>query len=570
MSSKVHSLQRITEVPPTRDGYTFKGWTSSLDNGTSNEKVYSSDDIANTTVDQDVIYTAVWEPDVPPTPDITVTKELTSVVRDGKTITEGLSDSKVLYEGDQLTWTITVTNNTESGFYFKIADDLKLTKVLTEDITHEEKETLKVNGGSSFNPDYELIQAKQSEELTASYTVKAGYEGYTLTNTATVTYSEKKCLDSTTNNVGYTIKVTYDGNDGTADGQDKKTVTLREPSLPISYPVANDANGFTREGYTFAGWYGKEEPTGNDKPVTGTIPLQSHKTLYAHWTENEKTYGAGYFVLVPSAIPDDFDPTKGYDPSQYLPYNAETIGSESSAHEVNSTTGYIGFITQDAVTALTDLGGGIQRLEISEDDYADYLVQPQGSELGRIWSEYLDIGSDGIEDNNYKVVWYQINNHTLSASWPNIDQGGHTKAGYHVDGYIEGVDIDVVYAKNDGTDTIYRHSKVDGEPIKSGDTYTVLANTTANGMGFTREGYTFNGWNTQADGSGTTYAAGAQISPLMTGTVLYAQWRKNDGATKDLSYTVEYYKDGVLAGHRNCDGKGVDQFHADDPDGQDG
>ena len=134
MSSKVHSLQRITEVPPTRDGYTFKGWTSSLDNGTSNEKVYSSDDIANTTVDQDVIYTAVWEPDVPPTPDITVTKELTSVVRDGKTITEGLSDSKVLYEGDQLTWTITVTNNTESGFYFKIADDLKLTKVLTEDI----------------------------------------------------------------------------------------------------------------------------------------------------------------------------------------------------------------------------------------------------------------------------------------------------------------------------------------------------------------------------------------------------------------------------------------------------
>ena len=304
--------------------------------------------------------------------------------------------------------------------------------------------------------------------------------------------------------------------------------------------------------------------------MTGTIPLQSHKTLYAHWTENEKTYGAGYFVLVPSAIPDDFDPTKGYDPSQYLPYNAETIGSESSAHEVNSTTGYIGFITQDAVTALTDLGGGIQRLEISEDDYADYLVQPQGSELGRIWSEYLDIGSDGIEDNNYKVVWYQINNHTLSASWPNIDQGGHTKAGYHVDGYIEGVDIDVVYAKNDGTDTIYRHSKVDGEPIKSGDTYTVLANTTANGMGFTREGYTFNGWNTQADGSGTTYAAGAQISPLMTGTVLYAQWRKNDGATKDLSYTVEYYKDGVLARHRNCDGKGVDQFHADDPDGQDG
>ena len=28
--------------------------------------------------------------------------------------------------------------------------------------------------------------------------------------------------------------------------------------------------------------------------------------------------------------------------------------------------------------------------------------------------------------------------------------------------------------------------------------------------------------------------------------MLYAQWQKNDGETKTLSYTVEYYKDGVL------------------------
>ena len=513
---------------PTWAGYTFTGWKMEDDDS---ENLYQIGD--SYVLTQHTTFVAQWEKNGP---DITVTKELTSVVREGQN--QAITDDMVLYEGDELTWTITVTNNTESALSFKIADELKLTQG-----TVEYSEGLTVTDGSpSFNKDSVPVQPGHSKELTARYTVKGEDEGFELTNTATVTYSGKEYPDSTTNNVGYTIKVTYKGNGGMAEDQDTETVTLRKPSLPIDYTVESTAIGFEKAGYTFDGWY--TEATGGTQ-VMGEQSLSSDATYFAHWTENEKTYGAGYFVLVPSAIPGDFNPATGYDPSQYLPYDKETIGSESSAHEVNSTTGYIGFITQDAVTALTDLGGGIQRLEISEDDYADYLVQPQGSELGRIWSEYLDIDSDRIEDNNYKVVWYQINNHTLSASWPNIDQGGHTKAGYHVDGYIEGVDIDVVYAKNDGTDTIYRHSKVDGEPIKSGDTYTVLANTTANGMGFTREGYTFNGWNTQADGSGTTYAAGAQISPLMTGTVLYAQWQKNDGETKTLSYTVEYYKDGV-------------------------
>ncbi len=41
---------------------------------------------------------------------------------------------------------------------------------------------------------------------------------------------------------------------------------------------------------------------------------------------------------------------------------------------------------------------------------------------------------------------------------------------------------------------------------------------------FTRENYTFDGWNTAADGSGTSYADGANIT-LTADTTLYAQWR---------------------------------------------
>ena len=49
---------------------------------------------------------------------------------------------------------------------------------------------------------------------------------------------------------------------------------------------------------------------------------------------------------------------------------------------------------------------------------------------------------------------------------------------------------------------------------------------------FTRDGYTFTGWNTQADGNGTPYKIGEQIK--MTGNVtLYAQWRENSSRDDD-------------------------------------
>ena len=54
-------------------------------------------------------------------------------------------------------------------------------------------------------------------------------------------------------------------------------------------------------------------------------------------------------------------------------------------------------------------------------------------------------------------------------------------------------------------------------------TYVGVANTIPPNS-LTRTGYTFNGWNTASDGSGTAYATGSTITP--TGDVtLYAQWK---------------------------------------------
>lgn len=55
-------------------------------------------------------------------------------------------------------------------------------------------------------------------------------------------------------------------------------------------------------------------------------------------------------------------------------------------------------------------------------------------------------------------------------------------------------------------------------------TYVGVANTIPSNS-LTRTGYTFSGWNTESDGSGTAYATGSTITP--TGNVtLYAQWVK--------------------------------------------
>lgn len=67
------------------------------------------------------------------------------------------------------------------------------------------------------------------------------------------------------------------------------------------------------------------------------------------------------------------------------------------------------------------------------------------------------------------------------------------------------------------------------------DSKTLTANA------FTKTGYTFNGWNTKADGSGKSYADKASVSMLSSANgatvTLYAKWKAN-------SYTIKFNANG--------------------------
>ena len=49
---------------------------------------------------------------------------------------------------------------------------------------------------------------------------------------------------------------------------------------------------------------------------------------------------------------------------------------------------------------------------------------------------------------------------------------------------------------------------------------------------FTRNNYTFTGWNTQADGKGTAYKPGDSFTLTDKDTMLYAQWSKNSDSAR--------------------------------------
>ena len=82
----------------------------------------------------------------------------------------------------------------------------------------------------------------------------------------------------------------------------------------------------------------------------------------------------------------------------------------------------------------------------------------------------------------------------------------------------------LTYNANGGEGTI------DSATGAAGESVSVAEN------GFTLNNYTFTGWNTKADGSGTAYSAGASFTLTDKETVLYAQWSKNAPAQVNVSY----------------------------------
>lgn len=166
---------------------------------------------------------------------------------------------------------------------------------------------------------------------------------------------------------------------------------------------------------------------------------------------------------------------------------------------------------------------------------------PSGSATGRFigsnetgWTLVIDIAVG-----NYKTTVTtnaRITNKDMSAATGTITFGMSfgTAGGVGTTIRIRGAkdlpapDVAAIlnYDANGGTGAPDSESK--SGPQGSSATFTVSSITP------TRENYTFKGWNTKADGSGTAYEAGKTISVAYgSTTTLYAQWEETPGPSPD-------------------------------------
>ena len=88
--------------------------------------------------------------------------------------------------------------------------------------------------------------------------------------------------------------------------------------------------------------------------------------------------------------------------------------------------------------------------------------------------------------------------------------------------FIDSMIVTITYYPNGASGSEVVESKVGNA------SYTIRSNM------FSRSGYNFTGWNTQANGGGTSYSAGSSYSELAN-LDLYAQWSR-------ITYTIKYNK----------------------------
>ena len=303
------------------------------------------------------------------------------------------------------------------------------------------------------------------------------------------------------------------------------------------------------EGYEVSGWTcngGTEGAIYNNDNMPGPLrirnilPADGSTTIKFYATSTEVTkYPAGFFVINPNLVKsEDIEQGEGYPVGYYFPNKGDTVtlGTDTN-HKVDNTTGYIGYVTETGKEYYDEQG--TDRVVIDGTNFVKgtHYIMPQ--DFGQIKELY---GEDAV------IVPYQINNHTLGVKWPDVtekdpDDGSYaSKPAYHIDCYIKNVKVDVIYDANYENGGQYIHE--DG--ATTGESYTVLGNDgTGENQNFKRDGYTFTGWNTEANGTGDWYLSAehgnnATINPVTAGIVLYAQWEVDDEQTKDLKATVDY------------------------------
>jgi len=278
--------------------------------------------------------------------------------------------------------------------------------------------------------------------------------------------------------------VSFNINGGT--GETPESITIKDKAVTVTMPE----NTSTKDGYKFIGWSRTDKPYAyNGTPYNiyrpgeqFTVEPGKNTTMYAVWSDlNEQHVEFG--IRLDGTIPDE---PGHFDKSLY----SEHVKTDQKVNEqrwVVDVTGHGRIDGNHIVNAVTE---NLTRL-------------PTDEELKGIIKDY--------DPETQYVHWYVM-------KW----QGNNDFI--HIDGVILDRNMKTItYSKNAANEIIDIPL---GYQVESGHEIIVgAAKGSSAAADPVRTGYTFTGWNTQADGNGDSYQSGAKIK-VNDNLTLYATWSK--------------------------------------------
>lgn len=321
--------------------------------------------------------------------------------------------------------------------------------------------------------------------------------------------------------------LTYDGNGATGGKTDPQTGKTDEK-------INVRDNGFTRDGYTFVTWNTQAGCKGKAVNPGDEWTLQGSGTLYACWAGNAQTlayHGNGA--------------TGGNTAAQ-----SGKTGDELTTNANGFTRDGYTFVRWDTAKDGSGTAYGEGKNGVSQ-----YVMKPAGNDLYAIWKANpatIQYRNDWPNTTGSTPDTTGNTGDTVTISQNSFDRPGYTFTGWSTskrgDPSLNPGDKHTLEPR---TTTVWAQWKADPAHLVynsnvggiGSETRTVdgVVDQTVKTLGnpFDRPGYTFSGWNTQADGKGKAYDPGADCTltandkstPKNT-SVLYAQWKINGASLK--------------------------------------
>ncbi|MBR2828602.1 MAG: InlB B-repeat-containing protein, partial [Bacilli bacterium] len=325
-----------------------------------------------------------------------------------------------------------------------------------------------------------------------------------------------------------TYTILYHSNSGTG--------AMSNQTIPVDMTQSLTPNTFVKTGYTFAGWNTKEDGTGNsykDKEKIKNLSTinETKIVLYAQWKIN--TYKVVF----------NANGGTGSMGEQTFTYeSAQSLSDNQFKKERNRFDGWntksdgtgTRYSNKQNVKNLTEEADGVVTLYAQWKDNTYVINFDANGGIGEMTSQTLVYG----EEEQITANAFTKEGHTFD-SW-------NTKADGTGKKYENEEKISTITAQNNVA-TLYAQWRINQYTISfmpNGGTGHMENMTITHGQSenltknsFYRNGYTFEGWNTKPDGTGTGYADEQSISSIPGYTILYAQW-------KGINYTVIFNANG--------------------------